>query len=114
MKTYIEKFEIKEVEENLYVMVEVPHEEKPSGVPRIIIKTNDIIEMLAEKGIKHGPCLQDSTLKNWRENNRKKEWIFEKFLDKAEKRVILEEKKEIKSVPKKKKKTPSRRTTKKS
>lgn len=113
MKTYIDKFETKEVEENVHVLVEVLHEEKPSGIPRIVLHTSDIIEMLNEKGIKHGTCLQDSTLKNWRESNRKKEWIFEKFLDKTEKHVILEEK-EIKPVPKKKKRTPSRRTVKKS
>ena len=107
MKTYIDKFETREVEGKLYVLVEVPHEEKPSGVPRIIINTSDIIGMLKEKGIKHGSCLQDSTLKNWRESNRKKEWIFEIFVDKPAEPVILEEEKSVQPKPKRHRRTRS-------
>ena len=103
----IDKFETREEDGKLYVYIEVPLAWKLAKIPKIALNTQDVCAMLQEKGIKYGKCLQSDELKNWRENTRKKEWIFEIFVDKPAEPVILEEEKSVQPKPKRIRRTRS-------
>ena len=103
----IDKFETKEEDGKLCVCVEVAHEHLASNIPRIRIETRDIQTLLTEKGIKYGECIVSTTLKNWRERTRKKEWIFEIPLDKSPVPVIIVEEKSVQPKPKSTRRTRS-------
>jgi hypothetical protein len=103
----IDKFKTREEDGKLYVYVEVPPAWKLANIPKITLNTQDICAMLDERGIKHGKCLHSEELKNWRERTRKKEWIFEIFVDKVEKPVILKEEKSVQPKPKRQRRTRS-------
>ena len=104
----IDKFEIREEDGKLYVCVRVPSEHVPTNIPRIRLETEDVQNLLEERGIKYGRCIQSATLKNWRASLCEKEWIFEKkVLDKAPEPVILKEEKSVQPKPTRKKRTRS-------
>ena len=107
----IDKFETREEDGKLCVYVEVAHERLVANIPRIRIETSDIQALLTEKGIKYGECIVSTTLKNWREHTRKKEWIFEIPLDKSPEPVIIVEEKSVQ--PKSKRSSRTRSSTKK-
>ena len=103
----IDKFETREEDGKLYVYIEVPHAWELAKIPKIVLNTQDVCAILKERGIKYGNCLQSEELKNWRENTRKKEWIFEIPIDKAEKHVIIQEEKSVRAKPKTSRRTRS-------
>ena len=106
----IDKFETRKEDGKLYVYIEVPHEWRSGKIPKIKLETKDVRALLDEKGIKHGKCIQNAILKNWRESYRKKEWIFEIPVDKVVKPVILEEEKSVRPRPKRTRRTRSSTT----
>ena len=99
------KIDIREEDGKLHVCIEAPHE--GNGVSRIRLETNDVCAILDEREIKYGACLLGTTLKNWREHTRKREWIFEIPLDKVAEPVILKEEKSVQSKPKSHRRTRS-------
>ena len=101
------KIDIREEDEKLYVYVEVPHEGTPGGTPAIRLETSDICALLDEREIKYGDCLKKDSVRNWRENTRKGEWIFEIPLDKVLEPVILKEEKSVRPKPKRPRRTRS-------
>ena len=103
----IDKFETREEDEKLYVCVRVPSEHVPTNIPRIRLETEDVQNLLEERGIKYGRCIQSATLKNWRASLCEKEWIFEIPLDKLPEPVILKEEKQVQPKPTRKRRTRS-------
>ena len=96
MSIKINKFEVEEKEGKLHVFVEMPHYNYNYGVPKDHIKTGDMLRLLKEKGIEHGPCIKESHVKNWREVTRRGEWVFELLVDTPEEPAIIEEEKTVK------------------
>jgi hypothetical protein len=89
----IEKLKIREEDNKIYVQVSVAQWIEPR-VPKIILETKDILQLLQEKQIKVGDCIKSSTIKNWRSHTSEGTWIFEKkTVDKPKKQVILKEEK---------------------
>jgi len=103
----IDKFEVTEEEGQLHVYVEIPHYDHLYHIPKISLGTADVEHLLAQRGIRHGKCLKDSYIKNWRHATRKNEWIFEIFVDKPAEPVILEEEKSVQPKPKRHRRTRS-------
>ena len=96
----IDKFEVTEEGGQLHVYVEIPHYDHLYHIPKISLGTADVEHLLAQRGIRHGKCIKDSYIKNWRHATRKNEWIFEIFVDKPAEPVILEEEKSVQPKPK--------------
>jgi len=106
------KFETKEEDEKVVVEVELPAQRRTEPIiPRQRVQTEDVLEELKSRNIKHGKVLQAADVKNWREHTRRGTWVFEKkttkVLDKPAEKVILEVEKEetIAKKPKAKKKS---------
>ena len=78
----IDKFEVTEKEDQIHVYIEVPHYDHLYLIPKISLSTADVEKLLEHRGIRHGKCIKDSYIKNWRHATRKNEWIFEFFVDK--------------------------------
>ena len=106
------KFDVKQEDGKVIVEVELPHQRRsPPAIHRQRIQTEDVLEELEVRKIKHGKAIQTSDVNNWREHARRGTWIFEekdiKTLDKPAEKVILEVEKEktIANKPKAKKKS---------
>ena len=105
----INKFEITKEENKIVVYVELPHAHDNIGIKKDILTTDQVIEMLQQKGVGHGKCIQNPRkLKNWKEYSRKGTWIFlKKVLDKPAENVIIEVEKEVEPKPARKRRTRS-------
>ena len=103
----IDKFEVTEKEGQIHVYIEIPHYDHLYHIPKISLGTADVEHLLAQRGIRHGKCIKDSYIKNWRHATRKNEWIFEIFVDKPAEPVILEEEKSVRTKPKTSRRTRS-------
>ena len=104
----IDKFETREEDNKIYVFLEIPHEWTAGKIPRFRATTADVLKILKEKGIEHGPCIRQSELRNWREYSRRGEWIFEKkILDISPEPVIIVEEKQVQPKPTRKRRTRS-------
>ena len=106
------KFDVKQEDGKVIVEVELAHQRRsPPAIHRRRIQTEDVLEELKSRSIKHGKTLQTADVKNWREHTRRGTWVFEekttKPLDKPAEKVILEVEKEktIANKPKAKKKS---------
>jgi len=106
------KFETKQEDGKVTVEVELPAQRRAHPViARQRIQTEDVLEELKSRNIKHGKALQTADVKNWREHTRRGTWVFEKkttkVLDKPAEKVILEVEKEktIAKKPKAKRKS---------
>jgi hypothetical protein len=109
------KFKVKEESDKIIVSVELPHSRRTGKIiPRQLIRTEDVLLELSNRGVEYGRVLETTTVKNWREHTRKGIWVFEKKaekpLDKPVESVILIKKE--KPFPKKtKRKSRSRKTS---
>jgi len=103
----IDKFEVTEKEGQIHVYIEIPHYDHLYLIPKISLSTADVEKLLEHRGIRHGKCIKDSYIKNWRHATRKNEWIFEFFVDKPAESVILEEEKSVQPKPKRQRGTRS-------
>ena len=104
----IDKFEITEKDDKIYVYLEVPQEWTAGGIPRFRIQTKEVKEELDKRGCEYGPLLHSSEIKNWRLAHCRAEWIFEKkTLDKTPEPVIIREEKAVQPKPTRKKRTRS-------
>ena len=106
------RFDVKKENGKIIVEVELPHQRRSHPIiERQRFQTEDVLEELKLRKIKHGKTIQAASVKNWREHTRKGTWIFEekatKPLDKPAEKVILEVEKEktIANKPKAKKKS---------
>ena len=106
------KFDVKKENGKIIVEVELPHQRRSHPIiERQRFQTEDVLEELKLRKIKHGKTIQAASVKNWREHTRQGTWIFEekaiKPLDKPAEKVILEVEKEetIAKKPKAKKKS---------
>ena len=106
------RFDIKKENGKIIVEVELPHQRRSRPIiERQRFQTEDVLEELKLRKIKHGKTIQAASIKNWREHARQGTWIFEekatKHLDKPAEKVILEVEKEktIANKPKAKKKS---------
>ena len=106
------RFDVKKENGKIIVEVELPHQRRSHPIiERQRFQTEDVLEELKLRKIKHGKTIQAASVKNWREHGRKGTWIFEekatKPLDKPAEKVILEVEKEktIANKPKAKKKS---------
>ena len=106
------KFDVKKENGKIIVEVELPHQRRTHPIiERQRFQTEDVLEELKLRKIKHGKTIQAANVKNWREHTRQGTWIFEekaiKPLDKPAEKVILEIEKEktIAKKPKAKKKS---------
>ena len=89
----IEKFKTWEEDNKIYVQVAVAHWNEPR-IPKILLETKDILELLEEKNIDVGVCIESAKIKNWRGHSSQATWIFEKkTVDKPKKQVTLKEEK---------------------
>jgi|TARA_R110002020_G_scaffold123525_1_gene280119 hypothetical protein len=89
----IKEFKTWEENNKIYVYVSIEEWNEPRFV-KIRLETMNILELLGERKIKVGQCVQHSTIKNWRPRTSKGTWIFEKKLvDKPKKQVTLKEEK---------------------
>lgn len=96
----IESINIEEREDKIHVFVELLLADRIHGVPKQRMQLGDIVELLKNKNIHHGPCVQDAIIKNWSDNQRRATWIFEKkTLDKPVKPVIIVEEKRVQPKP---------------
>ena len=101
----IDEFRTEVKDGKLHVYVEIPHHDHLAKIPKFKLTTSDVTALLSEKKVKHGKCLKEVSLKNWRHATRKGEWIFEISVDKPVKPVIIGEEKSVK--PKKTRRTRS-------
>ena len=106
------RFDVKKQNGKIIVEVELPHQRRSRPIiERQRFQTEDVLEELKLRKIKHGKTIQAASIKNWREHARQGTWIFEekatKPLDKPAEKVILEVEKEktIANKPKAKKKS---------
>ena len=106
------KFDVKKENGKIIVEVELPHQRRTHPIiERQRFQTEDVLEELKLRKIKHGKAIQTDDVKNWREHTRQGTWVFEekttKPLDKPAEKVILEVEKEktIAKKPKAKKKS---------
>ena len=106
------RFDVKKENGKIIVEVELPHQRRTHPIiERQRFQTEDVLEELKLRKIKHGKTIQAANVKNWREHTRQGTWIFEekaiKPLDKPAEKVILEIEKEktIAKKPKAKKKS---------
>jgi len=89
----IKEFKTWEENDKIYVYVSIEEWNEPRFA-KVRLETINILELLEEKKIKVGQCVQHSTIKNWRPRTSKGTWIFEKkIVDKSKKQVILKEEK---------------------
>ena len=111
------KFSVTEEDNVIIVYVEVPHYWPAGKIPKIRVQTPEVIRRLKEQGIKHGKCIEECDIKNWREHSRRGTWTFEKektrkikkVLDKPKEKVILEEEKVV--TPKKRVRSSSKKVS---
>ena len=108
----IENIVIKEEDGKIYADLTLPLAQvfmrKP--VPKMVLETAHVVEILKERGIEVGKCIKDATVKNYRQlqYSRQGTWIFEKkVLDKSPEPVILKEEKSVQPKPTRKKRTRS-------
>jgi len=79
--------------DKIYVYVSVERWNEPR-IPKLILETSDILELLKEKQIETGKCINNPKIKNWRAHTSEATWVFEKkTVDKPKKQVILKEEK---------------------
>jgi len=89
----IKEFKTWEENDKIYVYVSIEEWNEPRFA-KVRLETINILELLGEKKIKVGQCVQHSTIKNWRPRTSKGTWIFEKnTVDKSKKQVTLKEEK---------------------
>ena len=89
----IKKFKTWEEEDKIFVYVSVERWNVPR-VAKFVLETADVLNLLKEKKIEAGGCIQEAKIKNWREHTSKATWIFEKkTVDKPKKQVKLKEEK---------------------
>ena len=73
----IKEFKTWEENDKIYVYVSIEEWNEPRFA-KVRLETINILELLGEKKIKVGQCVQHTTIKNWRPRTSKGTWIFEK------------------------------------
>ena len=65
------KFKVKEESDKIIVSVELPHSRRTGKIiPRQLIRTEDVLLELSNRGVEYGRVLETTTVKNWREHTR--------------------------------------------
>ena len=107
----VERFTLKEVGDELHVTVSLPHADvysKNNPVQKMHLGTPQVLQMLSMKGVEVGKCIQEDSIRNFREYSRTGTWIFEKKkLDKTPEPAIIKEEKSVQPKPTRKKRTRS-------
>ena len=97
----IEKFEIEEKDGKIHVFVQIPHSSQNRRIERFRCKTEDVLVILAKKGVEVGGCVIAANLKNWRDYSRRGTWVFEKkakkVLDNTPEPTIIKEEKPVRT-----------------
>ena len=96
-----EKFEVEEKDNRIHIFVQIPHSNQNRKIERFRCKTEDVLTILAERGVEVGVCVSSTELKNWRDYSRRGTWVFEKkvekVLDPEPEPTIIEEEKPVRT-----------------
>ena len=84
------RFDVKKENGKIIVEVELPHQRRSHPIiERQRFQTEDVLEELKLRKIKHGKTIQAASVKNWREHTRQGTWIFEEKAIKLIARYLL-------------------------